>query len=350
MKKLKTCLLLGSALAFWAAGADNVASFKSIPVLPSSTQPVEASFQAVTWRNDALIASGTDGSIYLSADNGHNWQQVSAPAGSGELQFRDNQLLNNDRVVVMSAGEGGDSGVFISDDFGTSWRRVATGQSEATFYDCFTMINDQQGWLYGDSDAQGIFVLHTGDGAKSWQRIALPIAAQPAEGGFASSGTCLSSLSKERGVLIGTGNGAVSRVLLFKQGEWQAIESPIPGGEASGIFSLHSVDDNIFISGGSLKHAEQPAQAWRYAVSQQRWHALPPLPMQGAVYGSALLPTGSGVSYWVSNPQGVWYLPASADDWQRVSQSNIWSLACQKGKGCVGVGKNGTIERYMPSS
>ncbi|MDC8830781.1 hypothetical protein [Alteromonas gilva] len=350
MKKLIISALLSWSLAGWYATAANRVAFDAEAVLPSTEQPVDVSFQAVTWRHDTLIASGMGGGIFASSDNGISWRQLPAPPDSDTLQFRDNQLLNNDRLVLMSAGEGVSSGVFISDDFGLSWRRVATGNSETTFYDCFYMLDEQQGWLYGDADEQGLFVLHTGDGALSWQRMALPLAAQPGEGGFASSGTCLNSLSAEPGVIIGTGNGANSRLIVNRQGQWRAIESPISGGEAGGIFSVQSTPDTIYVSGGSLKHAEHPAQMWRYAVSQQRWHALPQLPMKGAVYGSALLSTASGLSIWVSNPQGVWYLPAEANSWQQVSRSNIWSLACKDRVGCVGVGKNGTIERYLPKA
>ncbi len=303
------------------------------------------SFQAVTWQDKYAIASGTSGGVYLSGDDGASWQQIPAPTGSDNRQFRDNQRLTNGRLMVMSAGEGPDSGVFISDDNGKHWQQVSQGQQQSTFYDCFYMTSLTMGWLYGDSDEQGLFVLATTDGGLNWQRQSLPIKAQSSEGGFASSGTCLND-TPGRGVVIGTGNGATPRLLMLEGNQWQRIESPIAGGEAGGIFSVQATVNTVFVSGGSLKLAGAPASALQYFIDSENWQALPELPLNGAVYGSALLATTEGVEYWVSNPQGVAVLTPGADKWQIVSQSNIWSLACQADKGCIGVGKNGVVELY----
>ena len=303
------------------------------------------SFQAVTWQDNYAVASGTSGGIYLSGDDGASWQQIPAPTGSESRQFRDNQRLGNGRLMVMSAGEGPDSGMFISDDNGKYWQQVSQGQQQSTFYDCFYMTSLTMGWLYGDSDEQGLFVLATTDGGLNWQRQSLPIKAQSSEGGFASSGTCLNE-APGRGIVIGTGNGDTPRLLLLEGNQWQSIESPISGGEAGGIFSVQATVNTVLVSGGSLKLAGAPASAWQYFIDSDTWQALPELPLQGAVYGSALLATTEGVEYWVSNPQGVAVLKPGADKWQIVSQSNIWSLACQAEKGCIGVGKKGVVELY----
>ena len=303
------------------------------------------SFQAVTWQDNYAVASGTSGGVYLSGDDGASWQQISAPTGSDNRQFRDNQRLGSGRLVVMSAGEGPDSGMFISDDNGKHWQQVSQGLQQSTFYDCFYMTSLTMGWLYGDSDEQGLFVLATTDGGLNWQRQSLPIKAQSSEGGFASSGTCLNE-APGRGIVIGTGNGDSPRLLMLEGNQWQSIESPIAGGEAGGIFSVQATVNTVFVSGGSLKLAGAPASAWQYFIDSGKWQALPELPLKGAVYGSALLPTTEGVEYWVSNPQGVAVLKPGADKWQIVSQSNIWSLACNADKGCIGVGKNGVVELY----
>ena len=303
------------------------------------------SFQAVTWQDNYAVASGTSGGIYLSGDDGASWQQIPVPTGSESWQFRDNQRLGNGRLMVMSAGEGPDSGMFISDDNGKHWQQVSQGQQQSTFYDCFYMTSLTMGWLYGDSDEQGLFVLATTDGGLNWQRQSLPIKAQSSEGGFASSGTCLNE-APGRGIVIGTGNGDSPRLLMLEGNQWQSIESPIAGGEAAGIFSVQATENTVYVSGGSLKLAGEPASTWQYFIDSKTWQALPELPLKGAVYGSALLPTTEGVEYWVSNPQGVAVLKPGADKWQIVSQSNIWSLACNTDKGCIGVGKNGVVELY----
>lgn len=334
MKRLFTALV--SSFLIHAVQAD----------LVTHQLPENVSFQAVSWQGSYVVASGTAGGIFLSDDNGEHWQRVTAPKGTDAKQFRDNQRLQNGRLIVMSAGVGADSAIYITDDIGKNWQTVSLGTQKATFYDCFYMVNAQQGWLYGDSDKQGLFVLKTEDAGEHWSREMLPFKAQTSEGGFASSGTCLNAYDKN-GIVIGTGNGSKSRVLIRNNNNWQSIESPIPGGEASGIFSVQSSNQSLFISGGSLKTAEQPAQAWLFEIESEQWTALPTLPLNGAAYGSAILPVSSGYQYWVSNPQGVAVLKPGANKWELISKSNIWSLACQENKGCIGVGKNGVIERYI---
>lgn len=305
----------------------------------------DVSFQAVTWHSNFALATGTAGGIFLSDDDGAHWQQLNAPADSANLQFRDNQRLESGRLIVMSAGEGPASGLFISDDKGRHWQMVSQGREPTTFYDCFYMSDEGHGWLYGDSDEQGLFVLRSSEGGEHWQREKLPIDAQVSEGGFASSGTCVSDLNN-KDIVIGTGNGHTPRLLLFIRGQWQSISSPIPGGEAGGIFSVHAVGDRVLAAGGSLSTPKKPALAWLWHLKNQQWQALPTLPFTGAVYGSSLLQSVNGTEYWISNPEGVAVLRPGAAEWTVVSTSNIWSLACQQSKGCMGVGKNGLIELY----
>ncbi len=222
---------------------------------------------------------------------------------------------------------------------------MSQGQTASAFYDCFAMIGEERGWLYGDSDVHGLFVLSTEDGGESWQRQKLNIDAQKSEGGFASSGTCLNHYN-ESGIIIGTGNGEQSRLLIQDKGQWLSLSTPIPGGDAGGVFTVQVSGKAVFVAGGSLKNADKPAVAWLYHSGSGKWVALPPLPLKSAVYGSALLPTPEGLEYWVSNPDGVAVLKPDASEWHLISESNIWSLACQQGKGCIGAGKDGLIEVY----
>lgn len=309
------------------------------------------SFQAVSWHGSRVVATGTQGGIYVSEDNGAHWQKITPPAGTDNRQFRDNQSLPDGRLLVMSAGEHTDSGVFLSDTAistdGSSeprWQQVAEGDTPEAFFDCFYMAGSQHGWLYGDSDDKGLFILNTTDGGTTWQRTPMPFTAQKGEGGFASSGTCINGQGST--IVAGTGNSAAPRILLLKEGNWQSIDSPFQGGEASGIFSLQLTGQHVYAAGGSLMDAASSATAMIYDLNAERWTALPGLPLHGAVYGSALLPADEDHSYWISNPEGVAMLKPGTGNWEIISRSNIWSLACQRGKGCIGVGKNGVIEIY----
>jgi hypothetical protein len=316
------------------------------------------SFQAVHRIGPVIWASGTNGGIYSSNDNGLNWHKVTGPVNTAQLQFRDIQPLDDGSVVLMSAGEGGDSRIYRSDSAGQNWQLQVQAKDPETFYDCMHFSDSQHGWLYGDSDSQGLFVLQTEDAGKHWQRQTLPWPAKKDEGGFASSGTCLNQGDNE-GIYIGTGNTEKPRILNYRDAEWLSIDAPISGGEAAGIFSVQQAGESLYIFGGSLKNENSPATAFRFNVTTQRWSQMPEVPLKGAIYGSALFyakQQGSTevqghdkkqLRILIANPNGVALWQQGQASWKMLSHNNIWSLACDPELGCIGVGKEGVVELFI---
>lgn len=309
-------------------------------------------FRAVYWHGNQVWASGTAGSIYMSADNGKKWQPITAPQNSDQLEFRDLQPLGDGKVLLMSSGEGDDSRIYQTSNYGADWRQVSSSDSSKQFYDCLQMIDKQTGYLYGDSDDKGLFVLQTDDGGNSWQRVELPIPAQDGEGGFASSGTCVNRGNSNIQVVIGTGNVDKPRLLLRDQSGWLSIETPFTGGAASGVFSVQLSGDEIYAFGGSLNALDKPAVGWKYNLLDQHWQVLPPIPLKGAVYGSAIFRNGDSETVWVANPNGVAVLGANGDysKWEKRSKLNMWSIACRDNVGCISVGQQGTMQRFVPKT
>lgn len=303
------------------------------------------SFQAVHRIGAKIWASGTHGGIYTSQDNGENWQKVNGPINSQQLEFRDIQLLDDGSVVVMSAGDAEASRVYKSDVSKKNWQLQVQGNQAETFYDCMHFTDSQHGWLYGDSDKQGLFVLQTEDGGQHWQRAVVPLVAQKGEGGFASSGTCLIS-GENRQIYIGTGNAEQARVLNYSNGSWKNIDAPFTGGEAAGVFSLYQAGDFLYAFGGSLKDEQRTAQASLLNLSSNAWTALANVPLKGAIYGASLLGDKNDLKVLIANPQGVAVWHQKTQNWTLISQNNIWSLACDDTYGCIGVGKNGLIEQF----
>jgi photosystem II stability/assembly factor-like uncharacterized protein len=305
----------------------------------------KVSFQAVHRNGAHIWASGTNGGIYQSTDNGQQWKRIEGPKDSENLQFRDIQPLANGGLIVMSAGEGDNSRIYRTDDSGKHWQLQISGQRASTFYDCMHFINEQDGWLYGDSDEDGLFILATNDGGTSWQRQTLPFAAQAGEGGFASSGTCLNQ-GQDGNIYIGTGNGITPRVLIKNGLDWHTLDVPLAGGEAAGVFSLQQTEQWLYIFGGSLKEQDKPAKALRYNLAEKVWNSFPEGPLKGAIYGSGLINKHDKTYVLIANPQGVWVWHEDADNWSVLSTNNIWSLACDDLLGCIGAGKDGLIEHF----
>ena len=61
----------------------------------------KVSFQAVHRNGAQIWASGTNGGIYHSIDNGQQWDKIEGPKNSQDLQFRDIQPLDNGGLIVM---------------------------------------------------------------------------------------------------------------------------------------------------------------------------------------------------------------------------------------------------------
>ncbi|WP_299072741.1 hypothetical protein [uncultured Paraglaciecola sp.] len=304
----------------------------------------DVSFQAVHRLGAHIVASGTNGGIYQSTDNGEHWSKVVGPENSQGLQFRDIQILSNGSLTLMSAGEGDDSRIYRTDD-GKNWQLQIAGKQASTFYDCLHFVNHQQGWLYGDSDEAGLFILATEDGGRHWNRQTLGLAAQAGEGGFASSGTCLNQ-GDDNNIYIGTGNGHAPRVLIKDGKKWHSLDTPFLGGEAAGVFSVQQTKQWLYLFGGSLKAQQNSAKAQRYNLQSKQWSALPEVPLKGAVYGSAIIQKDNKIRVLIANPQGVSVWQEGTKSWAMLSKNNIWSLACDDQMGCVGVGKDGVVERF----
>jgi len=348
-----TCISLGLLSNFTVTAQTEVPTSITDKVLLDTdfvvtTQKISTGnrFQAISIdEKGGLWISGTKSSVYHSADQGLSWVEINAPETEKDLQFRDIQVVN-DQITLMSAGEGSDSRLYISDDFGESWLLSKQGQSPDTFYDCFSMLDESTGWLYGDSVNETFAMLKTTDGAKTWKAETLPFAAQAGEGGFASSGTCLNHNAKGD-IAIGTGNAETPRLLIKKAGEaWQSIESPYKGGEAAGIFSVQFDKDNLYTFGGSLKTKDKPASMYKYSLAKSKWFSMPASPLNGAIYGSSV----TKEYLFVNNPDGIAALlkdqkgnsNESKNAWRKLSDLDIWAMAC-KDSNCWGVGANGTV-------
>jgi hypothetical protein len=355
---MKSVLLFSLLVSFGSGASDFVVT----------TQKISEGnrFQAISIdEKGGLWVSGTNSAVYHSTDSGESWTAVNTPNTSKPLQFRDIQVVN-DTIILMSAGEGADSKLYMSKNAGESWILTNQGKNPSTFYDCFSMLDDSTGWLYGDSVNEKFSMLKTTDGAKSWKAVTLPFAAQEDEGGFASSGTCLNH-NAQGDIAIGTGNAEIPRLLIKKADQaWQSIPSPYAGGEAAGIFTVQFDDSNLYTFGGSLtaKAKNAPAAGYKYSLTKSKWMPLPVSPFNGAVYGSAI----TEKHVLITSPQGIAvmnksekYTETSYEDasasrtksssqnllkdklsWKKISDLDIWAIACS-GTQCWGVGANDVV-------
>ncbi len=215
--------------------------------------------------NRIIWASGSGGTVLRSDDGGRTWTSVG-PADGGQLDFRDIHAWDNQRAVIVGAGA--PSRIYRTDDGGQTWDQVFEDLREGVFFDALSFWNDSEGIAFSDPVDGRILLVQTGDGGVTWQETGAdrqPVAL-PGEAGFAASGTCLAIIDEL--LFIGLGGsreqdepgGARILKTADRGTTWEAIESPLLSGEASGIFSLSFANrDHGVAVGGDYTKPDEPA-------------------------------------------------------------------------------------------
>lgn len=316
-----------SAARAAARGAGDTATGVRLTTQDAGTDALLQAVSAVDART--AWVSGHRGTVLRTTDGGVTWQQLVVP-DADSLEFRDVHGASADEAWLLSAGPGARSRVYHTTDGGVTWRLVAQNPDAAGFWDCLDFGTARRGLLYGDAVDGRLVVLRTEDGVH-WARVptdALP-AAQPDEGGFAASGTCVLAAGDGR-AWIGTGNAARARVLRSPDDgrTWQAADVPILAGEGAGIATLARDDDGtLYALGGDVGNREAPPAAVFVSSDDGRsWRAAGATPLAGAVYGSAAVPGRPGTLVAV-NPRGLAVSRDGARTWTLASSESFWAVA-----------------------
>lgn len=214
----------------------------------------ECSFRGAAVAHNMALVSGSNGIVFKAQLNTKplQWRLLKIPK-SDTLQFRDVTILNQQTILLMSAGEGKSAQIWKSNDAGSSWTKVYQNLLDKAFFNGFDFWNDKEGVLISDPIDSYVYLLQTNDGGSTWQRIqstSLPVL-KGKEYGFAASGTGLQCFGNGK-IRLGTG-GAVARIFSSDDyGEnWKVEETPILQGKASqGIFSIDYLNKKQAIAVG----------------------------------------------------------------------------------------------------
>ena len=266
------------------------------------------------------------------------------------MQFRDVHALDARTAWLLSAGPGDQSRVYRTDDGGESWALQWTNPEPDGFYDCLAFWDSARGLLYGDAVNGEVRVLRTENGGSTWwllPRSGLPDAL-PSEGGFAASGTCVTTQAGGR-AWIAAGNAARARV--FHTDDygvtWNVADVPVVAGEAAGLTSVSMLDEHVGTAfGGDLALADARSDnVARTTDGGRTWTALPRLQMLGAAYGGVHIPGTGGEALLVVGPGGA---DASLDGgwtWHTVDGRAWWGIGSAGALATWIVGPRGRIAR-----
>lgn len=300
--------------------------------LQPQTSGTAALLQAVSAPSDRVAwVSGHAAAVLRTVDGGSTWETLTVPgAAADSLQFRDVHAVDAAVAYLLAAGPGSRSRVYKTTDAGRTWQRLFTNTDSSAFYDCFSFWDAAHGIAFSDAVAGHFQIRVTEDGGAHWMPVAAHLlpAAQPGEGSFAASGTCVVTLGPGH-AWIGTGAADTARVLRTRDRgrTWEVTTAPIAGGRSSGIAALAFRDTLHGIAlGGDI--ALPNARTDNVAITAdggRTWRAGGRPTFAGAVYGAATVPGRPG---WVVavGPKGLDYSIDDGASWRSLDTLAYWSV------------------------
>jgi len=301
---------------------------------------------------DSLVvwASGANGTWVRTVDGGTTWRAGVVP-GAEALQFRDVHALDPSNAWLLSIGEGEQSRIYRTRDAGATWTLQFTNREARGFFDCFGFWDANTGFAFSDSFDGRFLLMETTNGGATWTEVPpsrLP-PANPGEGSFAASGTCVAVHGDSR-AWIGTGaSPAGARVLRTtdRGRTWQVATTPIVAGDAAGIASVAFRDANHGAAlGGDM--GAPTARTDNVALTADggaTWQLGGRPTFAGAVYGAAWVPRAPRPTLVAVGPGGVSVSDDGGRAWTPIDSLTHWGIGmAAPDRGWI-VGPRGRIHR-----
>jgi photosystem II stability/assembly factor-like uncharacterized protein len=339
---MKKITLLCSLFTIW--GCSSVPNQPSIELLES---PTEALLQAISIVDENTIwISGHDGSFVRTNDGGESWDLFSHPTGD-TLQFRDIYAFDAKKAILMSAGPGPLSRIFTF-SAPDQWEQNFVMQDSLGFLDCIEFWDDKRGIAYGDAIDNYPYILLTSDGGKSWSRADttnMPSSGK-GEGGFAASGTCVSSGANGKAWIATGANGNCRFLITEDYGHtWVSIDSPLAKGEAAGNTSVSFIGHTGFVTGGDLLISDEYTDNCAFSNDGGKSWTLSSQPItKGAFYGGTITKVDNHYFTFACGPNGLDYTSDLGQTWTNIDTLNYWAVS-MKGKTGYASGRDGKILR-----
>ncbi|MEJ7610588.1 MAG: oxidoreductase [Ferruginibacter sp.] len=209
------------------------------------TKGTKTSIRGLSAVNDSVVwVSGSSGMVGKSTNGGVNWSWTTVK-GFEKTEFRDIEAFDENTAIIMAI----DSPAYIlrTTDGGNSWNTVYENHTKGMFLDAMDFYGNKYGIVIGDPIAGKFFLAETRNGGRTWRDLPydrLPVA-DSGEACFASSGTNIRLIKKNRAVFIS--GGIASH--LYINGERK--EMPIlQGKESTGANSIAIKNRKVMIAVG----------------------------------------------------------------------------------------------------
>lgn len=336
------------ALASCAHGAPPAAAPANV-TRTEQASGTTALLQAVSAVNERVVwVSGHSATYARTLDGGATWQAARVPGADTSLQFRDVYAVDASTAYLMSAGNGPASRIYKTTDGGKSWTLQFTNADPKAFYDCMDFWDARRGLAVSDEVGGKVIILATTDGGMHWVHPATLSDAQPGEGGFAASGTCLVT-GPGGHAWIGTGNSTKARLLHSSDRgwTWAADTTPLPSGSASGITSVSFRDlKNGMVFGGNVGNNNGRVDvAAATHDGGKTWTMAGRPPFAGAIFGGSYVPGARSPAVVAVGPRGSAYSRDDGASWVAIDGSAYWAVGFASANAGWAVGPKGRITK-----
>ena len=155
------------------------------------------------------------------------------------------------------------------------------------------------------------------------------------EGGFAASGTCVTTGDNGK-AWIATGAGGNCRFLITEDygQSWNEVDSPLAKGDAAGNTSVSFIGNTGVVTGGDLLITDDYTDNCAFSTDGGLTWKLSGKPQTvGAFYGSAITQIGEQTFAFACGPNGLDYTSDMGQTWTTLDTLNYWALSM---KGNIG--------------
>jgi photosystem II stability/assembly factor-like uncharacterized protein len=228
----------------------------------------------------AVWASGTQGTVLHTTDDGKTWQTCAVPRGAEKLDFRGIQAFDANTAIVMSSGTGDLSRLYKTTDACRTWKLVFTNPDRDGFWDALQFASPAFGMLIGDQVRGHFPAFFSRDAGETWKQFDPTVfaAADKSQSFFAASNTSLLVDATRDHLYLITGGGTTSLIAIdgyFTSGaKISSTHLDMASGETAGGFSLASrvagPDLVLAAVGGDYKAPDQARGTATYRIGG-RW-------------------------------------------------------------------------------
>lgn len=256
-------------------------------------------------------ASGTQGTVLHTTDDGQTWHACAVPDGAEKLDFRGVQAFDANTAIVMSSGAGDLSRLYKTLDACRSWRLVFRNPDADGFWDALQFTSPHFGMLIGDQVHGHFPAFFSTDAGETWKQFD-PKAfatADKKQSFFAASNTSLLLDSARDQLYMITGGGTTSLIAIDGYFTTMAKVSQthlnLASGATAGGFSLASRMDGsklIMIAVGGDFKAPERRTGTAALFTDGKWQAPDTLPNG---YRSAVACYAAGKAWITVGPNGT---------------------------------------------